>query len=1210
MFTEFFRFDLRQQLRSPLLWVAGFVFGLFTFIASGSDFVQIGNAIGNVHRNAPAVIVNFYVNFSVLGLFVAAFFIAQPLLRDFEMGTDELFFSSPMRARNYVLGRLAAGILASMVVFVVTGIGMMLGGSPLMVEPERLGPFTLAPHIWSLAVIVLPNLVIMAGLLSLLAVTRRSLLSVYVGVIAFFVVYGVAGYLTRDIQYDSIGSLLDPFGARALERTMRYWSANESNTILPALDRYLLLNRAVWLAVAAALFAATLALFNPQRFRGGRQRKLARAQAKADIASPIAASPVAIREAAPALPRAPFASGTSWRQFLHQLGFDTGSVLKSVPFVVLLALGVANLVASATTVEDLFGTQVLLVTDVMLRVIEGTYTFFLVLIVGFYAGELVWRERSAKLAELTDTLPVPNWLPLLAKLGALIAVVAVFLLFGILAAMGTQLARGYTNLEPGLYLAGVLVQGVPFILMAVAAIVLQVITNNKVMGYLLYVIMVVLRFALPGLHLEHRLYNFSAAPQTPHSDMNGFGHFLAGWAWLETYWALFAAILVLLASALWVRGTAPSWRERLRQAGRNLRGSRAVTLAVLVIAFAGVGGWVYYNTNVLNPYLPADVAMDRLARYEKLYRKYKDLPQPQIVAVKADVDLYPAERRAQVRGHYVIANNSAGPIGEFHVLMDTRAKLTKFDVAGAQLSADDPLAGYRIYKLREPMQPGAQLQVEFTVDRAERGFTNDGLPPSSGAGDLRSSMNYNGTFFNNLEMMPHFGYSEQAQIIDRGERRKRGLGDVPRMPKIEDEAARNSIGFTDSAWIDFETTVSTSEDQIALAPGYLQREWTQNGRRYFHYKMDRPMLPFFCYLSARWQIKRDAWHGIPIEIYYDAKHPYNVDRMITGVQRSLDYFTTNFSPYQHKQVRILEFPRYARFAQSFANTIPFSESIGFIADLRKPEDLDYVFYVTAHEMAHQWWAHQVIGAGVQGQDMLTESLSQYSALMVMEKEYGREHMRKFLKYELDRYLRGRGGELIDEQPLMRVENQPYIHYSKGSLVFYRLREEIGEDHLNRALAAFIRDKAFQHAPFTTTREFLEYVRAETPPEKYGLLDDLFAKIVLYDNRVTDARIKQRPDGKYDVEIDVAARKVQADGVGKETAVPLDDWMEIGVFARADGASEEKEKVLYLKSEHITAATQKFSVVVDAKPYEVGVDPYNKLIDRNSDDNRKQVSESK
>ena len=626
------------------------------------------------------------------------------------------------------------------------------------------------------------------------------------------------------------------------------------------------------------------------------------------------------------------------------------------------------------------------------------------------------------------------------------------------------------------------------------------------------------------------------------------------------------------------------------------------------MAFAGCGAWIYYNTNIVNKYLPSDVLMDRQAHFEKTYRKYKGVAQPSIAAVYADVDIFPDERRVEVRGRYRLVNKRTEPIADLHLFMDTRASLTAGDLP-ADLVTEDASVGYRLYRLKKPLQPGETLEFAFTVARAERGFTNNGLPPQVGGFGLGSALNYNGTFFNNLEMFPHFGYNESLQLLDRGERRKRGLGDVPRAAKLEDESARGSIGFSDGDWLDFETTVSTSADQTALAPGYLQREWTQNGRRYFHYKMDRPMLPFFCYLSARWEVKRDEWHGLPIEVYYDPKHPYNVDRMIDGAKKSLDYFTTQFSPYQHRQVRILEFPRYARFAQSFANTIPFSESIGFIADLRKPEDIDYVFYVTAHEVAHQWWAHQVIGADVQGQAMLSESLSQYSAFMVMEKEYGARKMRKFLKYELDRYLRGRGGELIEELPLMRVENQPYIHYQKGSLVFYRLRDEIGEAALNGAIAKYLADKAFQNAPFTTTREFLDYVRAEAPADKRALIEELFGKIVFYDNKVLAAKQRKRADGKYDVTLELSVAKRSADGTGKEADISMDDWVDVGVFARGEGEDEQDEKILYLKKHRITNDTRTLTVTVDAAPYDAGVDPYNKLIDKVPDDNRMTVEDA-
>jgi aminopeptidase N len=249
----------------------------------------------------------------------------------------------------------------------------------------------------------------------------------------------------------------------------------------------------------------------------------------------------------------------------------------------------------------------------------------------------------------------------------------------------------------------------------------------------------------------------------------------------------------------------------------------------------------------------------------------------------------------------------------------------------------------------------------------------------------------------------------------------------------------------------------------------------------------------------------------------------------------------------------------------------------------------------------------VIGANVQGATVLSESLAQYSALMVMEKEYGRAQMRQFLKTELDGYLSGRGTERIEELPLLRVENQQYIHYEKGSLVFYRLREELGEDAVNRALKKFLEAKAFQQPPYTTSAELLAFLRAEAGPAQQALVTDLFEKITFHDNRIEAATAVKRADGKYEVTLDLHAGKLTVDGVGKETKVPLDDWVEVGVFAAGPSGKERDEKVLYLQRHRITTAEPTLKVVVDALPYEAGFDPYNKLIDRVSTDNRKKVS---
>jgi ABC-2 type transport system permease protein len=258
-------------------------------------------------------------------------------------------------------------------------------------------------------------------------------------------------------------------------------------------------------------------------------------------------------------------------------------------------------------------------------------------------------------------------------------------------------------------------------------------------------------------------------------------------------------------------------------------------------------------------------------------------------------------------------------------------------------------------------------------------------------------------------------------------------------------------------------------------------------------------------------------------------------------------------------------------------------------------------------VAHQWWGHQVMAANVQGTTMVVESLSAYSALMVMKKQYGSEHMRQFLRRELDTYLVGRGRDKREETPLYLVDNQQHIHYAKGSLVFYRLAEEIGEDAVNRALKKFIEEKAFKGAPFATSIDLIKFIRAEAKPEQQQLITDLFEKICLYDNRVADATAVKRADGRYDVTFKVTSSKVYADGKGAETAVPMDDNIELAVFSRPASGKEKDETVLHIERQRVTSGAQTIHWVVDKKPYEVGIDPYNKLIDRISADNRKRVN---
>ncbi|MFK7903963.1 MAG: hypothetical protein AB8B69_02515 [Chitinophagales bacterium] len=201
-------------------------------------------------------------------------------------------------------------------------------------------------------------------------------------------------------------------------------------------------------------------------------------------------------------------------------------------------------------------------------------------------------------------------------------------------------------------------------------------------------------------------------------------------------------------------------------------------------------------------------------------------------------------------------------------------------------------------------------------------------------------------------------------------------------------------------------------------------------------------------------------------------------------------------------------------------------------------------------------------------------------------------MKKFLKYEMDRYLRGRGRESQKEMPLMKVENQPYIHYRKGSVVMYALKEFIGEEALNGALKTLVDSTAYREPPYPTTFTLM------------GLLEE----ITLYSNRTLEANYKELGNGKYEVTFKTESQKFKADSVGLETLVgKLNDWMDIGVYGEAAEGKKNGE-LIYKKRVLIQQEENTFKVEVDEKPSKVGIDPNHILIDRVPDDNLKSVSE--
>lgn len=1217
MFKEIFLFELKLWLKRPGVYIYFTIFFLISFLlgaAATGMFSEVVNDT-NTFVNSSLVISEILTSFSsdylmgLITILVCVALMAGCVQKDFQYNCFPFYFTKPFSKFSYLVGRFSASFLLTFLVSLGLIIGLYIA---FAISPNENGQLTdnkVSNYFVPFLIFTVPNTFMVGSVFFSLVTWTRNMTSGYIGSLLFLVIAGIARSITSDIDNQTMAAIIDPFGQQALNFATEYWTPSDVNNKMVPFSGYILLNRAFWFLISAGLFSLTYWKFSFNQFLNpvsifSRKQKERTSQPSKMIWS-IGHLPKVTQV---------FDVKLNIAQILFLSKFETRKIIRSVFFYIIIVLCVLLTVLVNSYSGLLYGTVTWPLTYMQIDTAVGLFTFFLLILVTFYSGVVIWRERDCKVDELVGATPVSNFVLFISKFISLMALCLSVFFVCMLTCIMIQTYDGYYNYEIGLYIKELFaLRTFSLISLVALAMSLQVFFKNRYVGFF---VMVLIMFGIPAIlnafSYRNDLITFNSnGGILPYSDMNGSGHTVGTFFIHKFYWLGLMIIFCTLAVAMYQRGKETGFKIRLRQALKKFKFPYKMALIAGMILFLGCGSVIYYNIRVLNPYVSSKESEKKQADFEKAYKKYEKELQPRVVESNLNVDIYPDELGAEIRGFYYLKNKNKEEVKKIFINLPEIITINKLQLSSSTVKfLSDEKNGFYGYELKKPLAPGDSIKLDFDIAYYPKNFIMK---------KRQTDIVYNGSFFNS-GYLPSIGYSDQSELDDNATRKKYSLPPKPRIASVTDSSAYgNTYISSDADWIRFECVMSTKEGQTAIAPGYLQKEWkakdSKSGkdRHYFHYKMDAPILNFYAFLSADYQIKKDKWlnesdhsKDVNIEIYYQKGHEYNIDVMIEAIKSSLTYYSKNFSPYQHKQVRILEFPRYASFAQSFPNTIPYSENIGFVARLNEedPDAIDYTYYVTAHEVAHQWWAHQVIGANVQGCTVMSETMSQYSALMVMEKRYGVGAMRKFLKYEMNTYLGARRSEGKKEVPLVLCENQQYIHYNKGSVVMYALRDYLGEDTLNSALKRYIKKVGFQEPPFTTSLEFYDFIKQATPDSLKETVKDLFERIVVFDNKVEKWSYAKTNDGKFRITAELQCKKSQSDSVGKASDVKMNDWIDIGVFEKNEKHTNVLGTSIYLKKFKITGEKQKIEFVVEKEPFMLGIDPFNKLIDKNVGDNSK------
>lgn len=1194
---KFIQYEIKHWLKTPMIWIFLFINTLLVFFAVASENVTIGGSVGNIHKNAPYIIQSFYSVMSIICLLMTTAFMNATANRDFQTGMHQFVFSSPIKKRDYYFGKFIGASIVSVIPLLGVSLGALLG--PVlasvfdMTPPERFGPIIWSGHLQGLLVFGIPNVIISGVLLYGLAIIFRSNIISFIGSMLILVFYIVSGIFTADIQKEWLANILDPFGSKPFRIMTKYMTVAEKNTTAVSLHGDILINRAIWLMISLVILFVVY-----KKFSFSTKNKKSKKN-KTKITS-VEVAPK-LRTTTNFTPSK--TNKLSFNILWSLTKFETKAIVKNPTFIIIMSIGLILLITNLTSFSGNYGAKMYPVTYNVVDVINNSFYLFMLGFIVFYTGVLVWKERDAKINEIQDATPIKTGQLFISKLIAILITLAIVLTFTIVIGIITQTLYGYFNYEIGVYVKSLLViQLLSFSMLVVLSLLFHYLINNRYVAYFAFVAFVIVNdFIWNVLEIGTHMLSFGSMPNVTYSDMNGFGPFVPSTIWFTAYWLLFSILLCYVIIAFFIRGKETDFKTRFINSKIQF-GKNKIAIGLSLLAFLVCGGFVYYNTQVLNTYDSSKQQENKQVAYEKKYKKYENIAQPRFTKLNYIIDIQPEERNVTATIDAWAKNKSNVAINEIHFSMPSQSDSLKISIEGTKLKLQDKELGYRIYSLSKPLQPNDSIQINIKNWSLTRGFENE---------VSFKSLTQNGTFFNNGDIMPTIGYNRNFEISDKNKRAKLKLPKRLRMPKLDESnlvARANTYISSDSDWVDVTTTISTAKNQIAIAPGSLLKSWEANGRKHFTYKLDKSSLNFYSFISADYQVARKKWKGIDLEVYYIPEHKVNVPNMLKSMEKSLDYYTKNFGPYYHKQCRIIEFPRYSSYAQAFPGTMPYSEGIGFITDLRNvtKDDIDMVFYVVSHEMAHQYWAHQICGANMQGSEMMSEGFAQYSALMVMEKEYGKEKMKKFLKYEMNEYLFGRSQELEGENPIMKTEGQQYIHYNKASVVMYYLKEMVGENKVNQALQNLIKKFGYKNPPYATSIDAVTEFRKITPDSLSYLIPDLFENITLFSNRTMDATYK-KVGSEYVVTLKTNSEKIRANSLGKETNIPIADYIDIGVFAKPEN-DKNLGKVLVYKRLKINKKDNTFTFKTKELPYEAGIDPYNYLIDRIPDDNLKQLSE--
>ncbi|MFC4635315.1 M1 family aminopeptidase [Dokdonia ponticola] len=1187
MLLQLLRFEVLYQSKQRALLIFALLFFFFGFFIGGR-----GQAPAQVNFNSAYQITNNVTIFSLGSVFIIMFFAISGAIRDKKHQMEGLIFSTAVKKKYFFWSRFIGVFLFSVLGFSLFLPGFIAGLSVSDLDPNRVDYFSLQSYVWPFLVIVIPNFFICSTLIFSVSILSKSNLATYASAVLIYVLYFlIAFYSNSPILASSVSAspeamtmaaMTDPFaGATFFEHT-QFWTPYDKNNLTFSFSRFYIWNRVLWVGLSCIILAITYHLFS---FR--------KASKKMDGSQKITAEPFEIKPYFSVVTQ--INAKGQWKAFWSLFEMDMKSIFKSLPFwVVILTLVAtsvyevyARIFEGGAYEESLFP-----FTNILIEIVMELVPILSLILIVFYSGELIWRARDKKMDSILNTTPTLNWVFFLSKLITLVFVPMLLIVTVIIVCIGFQLAKGYSNLDIEQYVSVFYYYGASMLVYCMLAIFIQSVVNNKFLG--MGVTGLVLLFLGSSLSsfigIEHPMLRIGNMPIPMYSNMTGYSLQTSAFHIYTLYWISFGVTLSFLSFKLWKRGTSGA-NNILESFGFNTwkRWEFAGILVSLII-FTTSGIMLFEEVNIKNRYMNSNDRMNYAEEYERKFKVYDSLPRLHYIDMKTEVDIYPKEQKYSISADYVLVNKNEVPVT--HVFITERKALSEIRMDHAEMVLKDTVFGTYLFKFTKPILPNEKTGLRYNFTKQSSPFKVD------------KTILKNGTYIRHDVFEPVLGYRRSIELSNAYERQKRGLPEQDAEPEGDAHLFSKEVSLGNVA---YETTVSTDNDQIALAAGNLIRDWEVNDRHYYQYRFPNKTMPSLAYISGKYELKKSVYKDVSIEYYYHPNHDMNHSTIDNSTKATLDYCMTNFGNYPFDHLRMAEIPSFHGFGGvAHPGLIGMVEDNLYLIDIRNTGTFDLVSKRAVHEVSHQWWGMILKAKNVDGAGFLVEGFAKYTEGVVLEKMYGKGALWQLNQASNDRYFGGRAFASKKEAPVYLTDGQSYLNYGKSGLIMLSIRDLIGEDKLNHVLRTLTERYTKSQEFEVHTLELLDELYKITPEKHHSLIDDWMKQIVRYDLSIASSSYEVLDDGTFEITIEVKAKRYKTLADGEEKEIAINEPIQIGLFKKHPKDMSKNDVPIYLENHYLRDSSTILKIQVDVLPEIISVDPFLTRPDRVYNDNLKRL----